>query len=214
MVGVELPACPVEVTLSVIGNKWKVLIIRDLLSGTKRFGELKASVSGISQKVLSSNLKDMEAGGILNRRSYDEIPPRVEYSLTELGRSLQPVLESMIEWGESYRAYRTKLSHDCQPPAADRPEHAEDRVHQDVDPCLGVGLIDKQIDGIDRERRHGGEGSEEPCEYEGLHGAVGVDSVFEHQERCKAASDDVHDERRPWESRLDGPVDGESRQGT
>ena len=101
MVGVELPACPVEVTLSVIGNKWKVLIIRDLLSGTKRFGELKASVSGISQKVLSSNLKDMEAGGILNRRSYDEIPPRVEYSLTELGRSLQPVLESMIEWGES-----------------------------------------------------------------------------------------------------------------
>ena len=113
MVGVELPACPVEVTLSVIGNKWKVLIIRDLLSGTKRFGELKASVSGISQKVLSSNLKDMEAGGILNRRSYDEIPPRVEYSLTELGRSLQPVLESMIEWGESYRAYRTKLSHDC-----------------------------------------------------------------------------------------------------
>ena len=95
----ELPACPVEVTLSVIGNKWKVLIIRDLMGGTRRFGELKRSVGGISQKVLTSNLRDMEEEGLLTRISYNEIPPRVEYTLTDLGRSLEPVLSSMVQWG-------------------------------------------------------------------------------------------------------------------
>lgn len=110
----QLPACPVEVMLTVIGNKWKVLIIRDLMTGTKRFGELKSSVGDISQKVLSSNLKSMEAEGFLERRSYNEIPPRVEYTLTDLGRSLSPVLESMVEWGEVYREY-VRTSEEGQP---------------------------------------------------------------------------------------------------
>lgn len=95
----ELPICPVETTLSVISNKWKVLILRDLLSGTKRFGELKKSIGDISQKVLTSNLRSMEEQGLLVREAYPEIPPRVEYSLTELGYSLQPVLDSMYSWG-------------------------------------------------------------------------------------------------------------------
>ena len=81
----ELPACPVETTLMLIGDKWKVLILRDLMSGTKRFGELKKSVSGISQKVLTSNLRDMEENGLLSREVFPEVPPRVEYTLTELG---------------------------------------------------------------------------------------------------------------------------------
>ena len=105
----ELSACPVEVTMSVIGNKWKVLILRDLWSGTRRFGELKASVGGVSQKVLTSNLRDLEAKGLVTRTAYSEIPPRVEYSLTELGRTLGPTLDSMAEWGETYREY--VLSH-------------------------------------------------------------------------------------------------------
>ena len=81
----ELPACPVETTLMLIGDKWKVLILRDLMSGTKRFGELKKSVSGISQKVLTSNLRDMEENGLLSREVFPEVPPRGEYTLTELG---------------------------------------------------------------------------------------------------------------------------------
>ncbi|MDO5853803.1 MAG: helix-turn-helix domain-containing protein [Thermoplasmata archaeon] len=101
----KLPPCPVEVTLSVIGSKWKVLVLRDLMPGTKRFGELEESLSGVSRKVLASVLKDMEAQGLLTRTAYDEIPPRVEYDLTDLGRSLQPMLDSMMVWGEEYRAY-------------------------------------------------------------------------------------------------------------
>ena len=99
----ELPACPVEITMGLIGDKWKVLIIRDLLTGTKRFGELKKSLNGITQKVLTNNLRQMEASGLVNRKVYAEVPPRVEYSLTETGWSLKPILDSMVVWGNSYR---------------------------------------------------------------------------------------------------------------
>ena len=99
----ELPACPVEVTLGLINDKWKVLIVRDLLTGTKRFGELKKSVTGITQKVLTNNLKQMEKDGLLKRKAYPEVPPRVEYTLTKTGLSLKPILDSMVEWGNQYR---------------------------------------------------------------------------------------------------------------
>ena len=99
----ELPACPVETTLTLIGDKWKVLILRDLMTGTKRFGELKMSVGGVSQKVLTSQLRDMEESGLVNRKVYAEVPPRVEYSLTDLGKSLNPILDAMKCWGEDYK---------------------------------------------------------------------------------------------------------------
>lgn len=100
----QLPACPVETTLMLIGDKWKVLILRDLLQGTKRFGELKKSIGGVSQKVLTAQLRDMEENGLLHRTVYAEVPPRVEYSLTELGFSLKPILDAMWNWGEDYKA--------------------------------------------------------------------------------------------------------------
>ena len=100
----ELPACPVETTLALIGDKWKVLILRDLMPGTKRFGELKRSIGSVSQKVLTSQLRDMEEKGLVSRRVYAEVPPRGEYSLTELGRSLKPILDAMWIWGEGYQA--------------------------------------------------------------------------------------------------------------
>ena len=99
-----LPACPVETTLSLIGDKWKVLILRDLMPGKKRFGELKKSVGNVSQKVLTAQLRAMEENGLVNRKVYAEVPPRVEYSLTELGLSLKPILDSMKAWGEEYKA--------------------------------------------------------------------------------------------------------------
>ena len=99
----ELPACPVETTLTLIGDKWKVLILRDLMSGTKRFGELKKSIGTVSQKVLTAQLRDMEANGPVHRDVYAEVPPRVEYSLTELGQSLKPILDAMWNWGEDYK---------------------------------------------------------------------------------------------------------------
>lgn len=99
----ELPLCPVETTLMLISDRWKVLILRDLFTGTKRFGELKKSLSGISQKVLTANLKDMEASGLLTRKAYPEVPPRVEYTLTETGESLKPVLAAMFDWGMDYK---------------------------------------------------------------------------------------------------------------
>ena len=99
----ELPACPVETTLTLIGDKWKVLILRDLLTGTKRFGELKRSVGNVSQKVLTAQLRAMEQSGLVHRDVYAEVPPRVEYSLTDLGRSLKPILDSMWAWGEDYK---------------------------------------------------------------------------------------------------------------
>ena len=99
----ELPACPVETTLILIGDKWKVLILRDLMPGTKRFGELKKSVGNVSQKVLTTQLRAMEENGLVHREVYAEVPPRVEYSLTELGKSLKPILDSMRAWGEDYK---------------------------------------------------------------------------------------------------------------
>ena len=99
----ELPACPVETTLMLIGDKWKVLILRDLMPGTKRFGELKKSIGSVSQKVMTAQLRDMEAQGLIHRQVYAEVPPRVEYSLTGLGRSLKPILDAMWNWGETYQ---------------------------------------------------------------------------------------------------------------
>ena len=99
----ELPACPVETTLMLIGDKWKVLILRDLMPGTKRFGELKKSIGSVSQKVLTAQLRDMEEKGLVSRKVYAEVPPR-EYSLTALGKSLKPILDAMWTWGENYKA--------------------------------------------------------------------------------------------------------------
>lgn len=100
----ELPACPVETTLMLIGDKWKVLILRDLMDGTKRFGELKKSIGTVSQKVLTAQLRDMEEKGLLTRKVYAEVPPRVEYTLTETGYSLKQVLDAMGTWGADYQA--------------------------------------------------------------------------------------------------------------
>ena len=99
-----LPACPVETTLLLIGSKWKLLIMRNLLSRPWRFNELKKDLEGISQKVLTDSLRSMEADGLLTRTVYPEVPPRVEYTLTELGYSLRPILEAMRVWGEDYKA--------------------------------------------------------------------------------------------------------------
>lgn len=98
-----LPACPVETTLTLISDKWKVLIIRDLLPGTKRFGELKKSIGSVSQKVLTSQLRQMEESGLLIRTVFPQVPPRVEYTLTDLGYSLKPILDAMYSWGEQYK---------------------------------------------------------------------------------------------------------------
>lgn len=100
----ELPACPVETTLTLISDKWKVLILRDLLPGIKRFGELRKSIGGVSQKVLTAQLRQMEESGLVTRTVYAEVPPRVEYTLTELGYSLKPILDAMWSWGEDYKA--------------------------------------------------------------------------------------------------------------
>ena len=100
----ELPACPVETTLMLIGDKWKVLILRDLMNGTKRFGELKKSIGTVSQKVLTAQLRDMEEKRLVERKVYAEVPPRVEYTLTEMGYSLKPILDAMWAGGEEYQA--------------------------------------------------------------------------------------------------------------
>ncbi|MCD7886274.1 MAG: helix-turn-helix transcriptional regulator [Clostridiales bacterium] len=100
----ELPQCPVETTLTLISDKWKVLILRDLMPGTKRFGELKRSIGHVSQKVLTTQLRQMEASGLVTRTVFPEVPPHVEYTLTELGYSLKPILDAMWEWGENYKA--------------------------------------------------------------------------------------------------------------
>lgn len=100
----NLPACPVETTLLLIGNKWQVLILRELsLKGTMRFKELQRSIGKISQKVLTSNLLTMEETGLVHREAFAEVPPRVEYSLTDLGQTLRPVLDAMRAWGENYK---------------------------------------------------------------------------------------------------------------
>lgn len=99
----KLPACPVETTLTLISDKWKVLILRDLIPGTKRFGELKKSIGHVSQKVLTAQLRQMEQSGLVNRKVYAEVPPKVEYSLTDVGYSLKPILDAMWTWGEEYQ---------------------------------------------------------------------------------------------------------------
>ena len=100
----EMPACPVATTVSLIGSKWKLLILRNLLARPWRFNELKKDLEGISQKVLTDSLRSMEADGLLTSTVYPEVPPRVEYTLTELGYSLRPILEAMRVWGEDYKA--------------------------------------------------------------------------------------------------------------
>ena len=99
----KLPACPVETTLTLISDKWKVLILRDLPPGTKRFGELRKSIGHVSQKVLTAQLRQMEQSGLVNRKVYAEVPPKVEYSLTDVGYSLKPILDAMWTWGEEYQ---------------------------------------------------------------------------------------------------------------
>lgn len=99
----DLPECPVEITLMLISDKWKILILRDLMNGTKRFGELKKSIGNITQKVLTANLRSMEESGLLTRTVYAEVPPRVEYTLTEVGYSLKVVTDAMIKWGAEYK---------------------------------------------------------------------------------------------------------------
>jgi DNA-binding HxlR family transcriptional regulator len=104
----EQVACPVETTLALLGNKWKVLILRELFTGTKRFGELSRGVPGISQKMLTQQLRQMEQDNLVQRKVYAEVPPRVEYSLTEVGRSLSPILDAMHKWGTKYRMLNGK----------------------------------------------------------------------------------------------------------
>jgi DNA-binding HxlR family transcriptional regulator len=101
----ELPECPVATVVELIGNKWKLLIIRNLLAKTSRFNELMNGLPGISQKVLTDNLRSLEANGLVNRTVYPEVPPRVEYSLTEMGHSLNPLFESIANWGNSYKNF-------------------------------------------------------------------------------------------------------------
>ena len=99
----SLPECPVAMTVQLIGTKWKLLILRNLLTRPWRFNELQRSLEGISQKVLTDSLRSMEADGIITRTVYPEVPPRVEYALTELGQSLRPILDAMKDWGENYK---------------------------------------------------------------------------------------------------------------
>lgn len=99
----ELPACPVATTVQLIGSKWKLLILRNLLERAWRFNELYKSLDGISQKVLTDSLRAMEADGIITRTVYPEVPPRVEYALSELGETMRPILDSMKTWGENYK---------------------------------------------------------------------------------------------------------------
>ena len=99
----EMPACPVATTVSLIGSKWKLLIIRNLMSRPWRFNELKKDLEGISQKVLTDSLRSMEADGIVTRTVYPEVPPRVEYALSELGESMRPIIVAMERWGTEYK---------------------------------------------------------------------------------------------------------------
>ena len=114
----DLPTCPVETTLFFLSTKWSALILRDLMDGPRRFNELQRSIGHISQKVLTSNLRQMEKHGLLTRTVYAEVPPRVEYELTELGASLKPVLDTLRWWGEIYSASAsgTGLTSNRQPP--------------------------------------------------------------------------------------------------
>jgi DNA-binding HxlR family transcriptional regulator len=101
----DLPKCPVETAVKMLGCKWRVLIVRELLNGTMRFGEIKKSVKGITQKVLTSKLREMEELGLLERKEYSQTPPKVEYTLTDIGYSLKPVLDVIRDWGKDYKRY-------------------------------------------------------------------------------------------------------------
>ena len=109
----ELPACPVATTVQLIGSKWKLLIIRNLRARPWRFNELRRDLTGISQKVLTDSLREMEADGIITRTVYPEVPPRVEYALSPLGETLGPVLDAMRVWGEDYKNNQGRGGHDC-----------------------------------------------------------------------------------------------------
>lgn len=104
----ETQSCAVETTLSLLGSKWKILILRELFKGTKRFGQLARGIDGISQKMLTQQLRQMEADNLVRRKAYAEIPPRVEYSLSRVGESLKPVLDAMDAWGRHYRMAKKK----------------------------------------------------------------------------------------------------------
>lgn len=101
----DLPKCSVETTFMMIGCKWKVLIVKELLNGTMRFCELKKAVGGITQKVLTSNLREMETMGLITRKIYEQNPPKVEYSLTDIGYTLKPVIDALKVWGKDYKKY-------------------------------------------------------------------------------------------------------------
>lgn len=102
----EMPACPVATTVSLIGSKWKLLIIRNLLARPWRFNELKRDLEGISQKVLTDSLRSMEEDGIITRTAFPEVPPRVEYALSGLGESMRPIITAMEVWGTDYKNNR------------------------------------------------------------------------------------------------------------
>ncbi|MFR8067506.1 MAG: winged helix-turn-helix transcriptional regulator [Acutalibacter sp.] len=117
----EMPACPVATTVQLIGSKWKLLILRNLLARPWRFNELRKSLEGISQKVLTDSLRSMEEDGLVTRTVYPEVPPRVEYSLSPLGESMRPIIQAMEQWGAQYKAYKAReqqgLSAEKEPPA-------------------------------------------------------------------------------------------------
>ncbi len=102
----EMPACPVATTVSLIGSKWKLLILRNLMMRPWRFNELKRSLEGVSQKVLTASLRSMEEDGLITRTVYPEVPPRVEYALSDLGETMRPIMKAMEEWGTAYKAQR------------------------------------------------------------------------------------------------------------
>lgn len=116
----EMINCPVTTALAVIGGKWKVIILWHLQDGVKRFGELQRQVKGISQKMLTQELRDLEESGLVSRKVYPVVPPKVEYSLTETGWSLKPVLEQLSEWGKGYRKIREGLEAAAEPAVESR----------------------------------------------------------------------------------------------
>ena len=117
----EMPACPVATTVALIGSKWKLLILRNLMARPWRFNELRKSLEGISQKVLTDSLRSMEEDGLVTRTVYPEVPPRVEYSLSPLGESMRPIIQAMEQWGAQYKASKAReqqgLSAEKEPPA-------------------------------------------------------------------------------------------------
>lgn len=117
----EMPACPVATTVQLIGSKWKLLILRNLLARPWRFNELRKSLEGISQKVLTDSLRSMEEDGLVTRTVYPEVPPRVEYSVSPLGESMRPIIQAMEQWGAQYKASKAReqqgLSAEKEPPA-------------------------------------------------------------------------------------------------